>query len=243
MTAAQQEGLPAAGAPLEDWKPCSKGVRLEAGGYGWKMKAALCHPHASMMTNTLSSTLMKPDGMARKQGRFTRARTRLRHSGEQQSCCLHDLLPLEPLLLHESLELFIVVLAQVELLLLLALVVEKDQDRIVVGNEIQLQSHVGISIPELQDELPDLGQLVQASSRARPDLALPLSALLPLEALILHQPVNLVTSEAAQVQPLLLLPVLVEEDQIGIVVRDKVDLQSLVGVSVARLFDEPAGFR
>lgn len=48
----------------------------------------------------------------------------------------------------------------------------------------------------------------------------------------------MVASVAAKIQALEFLTVLVEEHEVWVVVRDKVDLQSLVRVSMARILDE-----
>lgn len=83
---------------------------------------------------------------------------------------------------------------------------------------------VGVSVAHAEDEPPHLRQLVQASSAAATDLAAHRAGLLPPEALLLHEGVDLVEVEPAEVQPLDLLAMHVEEDEVRVVVRDEVDL-------------------
>lgn len=141
-------------------------------------------------------------------------------------------------------ELLEAVSGDVDLLLrLLPVLVIGDEDRAVVRNEIDLQANVRISVPLSQHEAPDFRQLVETSSRTSPDLALELPRFFPLEALVLHQLVDLVTSVPAQVEPFLLLPMLVEEDQIWVVMWYEIHLQTSIRVSVPRILHEAFDLR
>lgn len=53
----------------------------------------------------------------------------------------------------------------------------------------------------------------------------------------------MVTAVPSEVKAFDFLTVLIEEDKVRIMVRNEVDLQTFVRVSMARFFDEPAGFR
>lgn len=54
---------------------------------------------------------------------------------------------------------------------------------------------------------------------------------------------DLICGVASQIQPLNLLPMLVEENEIRIVPRDKVELQPFVSISVTGRLDERPDFR
>lgn len=156
---------------------------------------------------------------------------------------LEQLLPLEASLLHELLQTIEGVAADVEGFLLAPMLVVHDQDRAVVRNEVDPQPNIRVSVAPAQDELPHVGQLVEASSGARSDFALEMPRPLLLEALLPHQLVDLCSVEAAEVQALLLLPVLVKEYEVRVMMGDEIDLEPRVSVSVAGFFDEAPDFR
>jgi len=110
-------------------------------------------------------------------------------------------------------------------------------------HEVEPKPNVRVSIAAPEDELPNLRQLIQASAAACADLALIFLRLLALEALGSHEVMDLLRAVTPQVQSLFLFAVLVEEHQVRVMVRDEVDLQSHVSVSVARLLDEAPSLR
>mmetsp|Transcript_115030 Transcript_115030/g.245695 ORF Transcript_115030/g.245695 Transcript_115030/m.245695 type:complete len:384 (-) Transcript_115030:129-1280(-) len=75
-------------------------------------------------------------------------------------------LPFEALLLHQLVDLLRVVATQVQALNLLAMLVEEDEVRVVMGNEVDLQPSIGVSVARLLHEPAHLRQLIQASARA-----------------------------------------------------------------------------
>mmetsp|Transcript_54628 Transcript_54628/g.171521 ORF Transcript_54628/g.171521 Transcript_54628/m.171521 type:complete len:264 (-) Transcript_54628:262-1053(-) len=86
---------------------------------------------------------------------------------------LKQLLPHEAVRGHQVLELLEVQGAHVDLLLVVALLVEEHEDRTVVRDEVDPEPHVCVSVPFGQHEPPHLRQLVQASSGAALHLGRP----------------------------------------------------------------------
>jgi len=105
-------------------------------------------------------------------------------------------------------------------------------------DKVEPQPNVRISVPAAQHKFANLRQLIQASSRAGPDLTLVRASFLTLEALLSHEIMDLLQAVCSQVQSLFLLSMLVEEYEIRVVMRNEVYFQSKVCVSVAGLLDE-----
>lgn len=149
----------------------------------------------------------------------------------------------EALLCHEFLHGLEVVTAEINILCLLPVFVEKVEHWRVMRYEVEPEPNVRVSVAPAQDELAELRQLVQASAGAGPDLTSECASLLALEALLGHKIMNLLQAVASKVQSFLLLSMFVEENQIRVVVRDEIYFQSSVSVSVAGLFDESPSLR
>lgn len=66
-----------------------------------------------------------------------------------------------------------VVASKVYTLLLLSVLVEENQIRVVVRDEIDFHPNIGVSVARLFDESPSLRQLVQASARAALNFSTP----------------------------------------------------------------------
>lgn len=103
-------------------------------------------------------------------------------------------------------------------------------------DEVDPDTNVSISIAPAQHKTANVRELIQASSRACADLCFVSSLLLLLEALGLHQLVDLVGTVTRHVNALHLLAVLVEEDQVRVVTRNEIQLQSCICISMARSF-------
>lgn len=77
---------------------------------------------------------------------------------------------------QQVMDLLSAVAPQIQTLHLLSMLVKEDQVRVVVGNEVHLQPHIGVSMPGLLDEATGLRQLVQASARTTLYLCTPSSS-------------------------------------------------------------------
>lgn len=64
-----------------------------------------------------------------------------------------------------------------------------------------------------------------------------------LEALLHEERVDLIAGKVRQVDPLDFLAVLVEEDEVRVMMRNEVDLEPHIGVSMARILDESPSLR
>jgi len=113
----------------------------------------------------------------------------------------------------------------------------------VVRHKVYFKGHIGISVATAQHERPDIWQLIQASARASSNFTLHLTRALPCKFLGYHQLVDLICGVASQIQPLNLLSMLVEENEIRVVPRNEVELQPFVSISVAGRLDERPDFR
>lgn len=69
----------------------------------------------------------------------------------------------------------------------------------VVWHEVDAKPHIGIRIATTQYKASGIRQLVQASSRAGANLALEMLGAFPSKAFRLHQFMNLICREAAEV--------------------------------------------
>lgn len=156
---------------------------------------------------------------------------------------LEQFLPLEAMLLEKTVQSVEGVWSNVDLLFTVPRATQDDEHRTVVRDEINLQSNVRVSVSCTEDKLPDLRQLVQASSRAGPDLTPERFRPLLLEALVLDELVDLHGVVSPKVQAFLLLAMFVEEYKVWVVVGNEIYLESSVSVSMARLLDEAADFR
>lgn len=156
---------------------------------------------------------------------------------------------LEQHLLHEApaskqfVELVEIVPAHIDFVFVLSLFAKRHKHGVVVWNEIDPDTNVGVSVTFAQYKTPDVRQLVQTSSRTSSDFTVDFPGSLSQKAFVLHEAVDLVATVASQIKPFHLFAVLVEEDQIWIVVRDIVHLQAMIRVSVARILYESACFR
>jgi len=77
---------------------------------------------------------------------------------------LKQLLPLEAVGAAELLEAFEGIFADVYRLLLVALLVEQNEHRTVMGHKVDAHPNIGVSIASAKDEPTHLRQLIQASA-------------------------------------------------------------------------------
>jgi len=76
------------------------------------------------------------------------------------------LLPPKALLLHQRMDLVTAVATKVKTLQLFTVLVKKHQVRVMMWNEVDLESNIGVSMSRLLYEAARFRQLVQTSSRA-----------------------------------------------------------------------------
>jgi hypothetical protein len=113
----------------------------------------------------------------------------------------------------------------------------------VVRNVVDSNANVHVGIARLLDEATHIRKLIQTSSRTGSNLSFVGSRLPLLKAFLFHQSVNLIAIEVSQIQALNFFAMLIKEDQIRIVVRDEIDFQSPVRVSMSRRLDELSHLR
>eukprot|EP00933_Yihiella_yeosuensis_P010064 TRINITY_DN116307_c0_g1_i1.p1 TRINITY_DN116307_c0_g1~~TRINITY_DN116307_c0_g1_i1.p1 ORF type:complete len:104 (-),score=6.53 TRINITY_DN116307_c0_g1_i1:216-527(-) len=98
-------------------------------------------------------------------------------------------------------------------------------------HKVDPHSSISISITFAENPLSNLRELIQTSARASADLAPKYLLFLFLEALLLHQVVDLLQLKPAKIYSLHLLAMLVKENQVRVVSWNEVHLQSSISVS------------